>query len=827
MILHRCSHQGTIPFPQPIAVDFDALPPIIAIHGPNGAGKTTLLDALIAGFYLTMPFRPGPLHQVFKTRGFIDITWSPAPGAQRYRSRVNVDPVAGRTEASLFRAEGGPAIAGPLQKGYLDKIRELVGPLDVFLCTAYTVQPSYTTGKNAFSFLLAERSERRAIMAELLGLKAYGMHEAGARDRIRGLDTKLTGLRAVVKQFEGQVEKKATLEVNLVAVQGRLATARAELEEAQLAHADVQKRLQVARERLTAIDPYRQQKDTLTAEIGALERRWEAARRTRTETEAQVEKAAAVQWAPGKKEALLQERAALEPLKAQATQIEKELTALEDQLQEAIEAEQRDRGILAQEDAILAAAAATEELDEKLAEIGREIDAAMTADSETVTAYRDWLRDRNDLQHRTTIRDQIQEAIGIMDEVPCKGQEAFAGCKFLVNAATAQTRLPAAIEAVERLTEIVGPARSEPALTAPAMKVQRDALHQTRTELVPLLALRPDLQRAQDRAVTVSDRINRIGIERDDKRTLRAELRDKLGELAGIEVGLVTVEPSVKLALTLEAVRAVAAETVKQIEQLAEDLVAKRARFEECVGRLAGIEEIQRTAEQSEREVLQAAARVRSAQTVVTGVEREAASSETLLMAVVEIEKRLARARVELEPVAVDLEDWTLLAKAFGPAGIPALLVDRALPEIGALATDLLRECLGESLFTITLTTQKTSADEKKLLETLDVIIRRGSDALGAELLSGGEGVLISEALSLAITLFNASRAGGKRPYTLFRDEVGANLDETRSPAYTRLLARAAKLGGFHQVLFVSHNRAALDLADARLGIRDGAVVLS
>jgi len=726
-------------------------------------------------------------------------------------------------------ASGGPALAGPLQRAYLDELRKrkLVPSLDLFLSSCYSVQPSSSGNRTAFSFLRADRADRRAIFSELLGLSSYGMHEAGARDRIRGLDVKLSGLRAVVKQHEGQVEKKAGLEANLAAAQGRLATARTELETAQRIHMDVQARLQMAKNQLASAEPYQQQQAALTAELGALERRWEAARRTRTETEAQIEKAAAVGWAPAKKEALLQERAALEPLKAQATQIEKEITGLEDQLQEAIEAEQQDREILAQEDAILAAATTTQELDDKLEALGRDIDDAVTADAEAVTAYRDWLLTFHDLGQKVSQRDQIQEAIGIMDEVPCKGQEAFAACRFLVNAAAARIRLPAAIAEVEHLKEIVGPVRSEPALTAPALKTQREALRQTRTELVPLLALRPDLQRAQDRAVTISDRIARLGTERDDKRAIRRELRDKLEGLPGIEAELREVEPSVRLALTLEAVRAVAAETTKQIEQLADDLVAKRERFEECVGRLLGIEEIQRTAEQAEREVLQLASRVRQAQTVVTGVEREAASADTLLMALIEIEKRLDRARIDLEPVAVDLEDWTLLARAFGPAGIPALLVDRALPEIGALATDLLRECLGESLFTITLTTQKTSADEKKLLETLDVLIRRGGDVLGAELLSGGEGVLISEALSLAITLFNASRAGGKRSYTLFRDEVGANLDAERAPAYTRLLARAAKIGGFDKVLFVSHNVEALALADARLGISNGAVAIS
>lgn len=829
MILHRYRHRGSITFPTDVEIDFESLPVVIAVHGPNGAGKTTTLDLIVAALYLQMPFRPTALHKQFATRGYIDLTWSTEPGGQMYRSRVNVDPTVERTEAVLTLASGGPALAGPLQKQYLDYLRKekLIPPIEVFLATAYAVQPSYSSNRSTSSFLRADRGDRRAIFSELLGLATYSMHEAGAKDRIRGLDVKLSGMRTLVKQFEGQVERKVGLEANLAVVQGRLATARTELETAHKIHVDVQGQLQTAKEQLSNAEPYQRQKDTLTAEIGALERRLEAARHTRFAVEAQVEKAMEVQWAPARKEALLQERAALEPLKAQAIQLDKEIAGLEDQLQEAIEAEQQDQGILAQEDMILAAVMSTQDLDEKLETIGREIDTQMNVDSEAVTAYRDWLRTRDDLRHKTTIRDQILEAVAIKETVPCGGKEEFAGCRFLVNAAAAQTRLPAAIAGVERLTEIVGPERSEPVLTAPTLKTTRDALREARTALIPLLALRPELEQAHGRAVALSDRIARVRTECEDKRLLRTELRDKLAGLPSIEEALAHLESSVKLAATLEAVRAVAAETVKQIAQFDADLEVKLEQHEECLGRLTGIDEIRRVADQAEREVLQAAGRVRQAQTVVTGVEREAASAETLLLAVAEIEKRLIRTRADMDPLAADLEDWILLAKAFGPTGIPALLVDRALPEIGALATDLLRECLGESLFTITLTTQKTSADEKKLLETLDVIIRRGGDALGAELLSGGEGVLISEALSLAITLFNASRAGGKRPYTLFRDEVGANLDAERAPAYTRLLRRAAKIGGFNTVLFVSHNEEALAIADARIGVRDGALTVS
>ena len=166
-----------------------------------------------------------------------------------------------------------------------------------------------------------------------------------------------------------------------------------------------------------------------------------------------------------------------------------------------------------------------------------------------------------------------------------------------------------------------------------------------------------------------------------------------------------------------------------------------------------------------------------------------------------------------------------MIARSQGPTGIPALKVDQALPEISSRATELLRDCFGQAVFSIQLITQKASADEKKLLETLDVLVMRNGKTMSVQDLSGGEGALVSEALALAICLYHAER--GTRPYTLFRDEVDAALDSTAAPAYTRLLARAAKIGGFDKVLFVSHVEEALSLADARLEFTDGTIRVS
>src|SRR5262249_8385176 len=115
-----------------------------------------------------------------------------------------------------------------------------------------------------------------------------------------------------------------------------------------------------------------------------------------------------------------------------------------------------------------------------------------------------------------------------------------------------------------------------------------------------------------------------------------------------------------------------------------------------------------------------------AAQQQCSRLERELGQVEGRLTVMRTARTSLETVREQITPAEVDVADWALLVRALGPSGIPALLIDQALPELGRLATELLRECYGESVFSIALTTQRESAAGDALLETLDVVVTRG-----------------------------------------------------------------------------------------------------
>jgi ABC-type glutathione transport system ATPase component len=92
--------------------------------------------------------------------------------------------------------------------------------------------------------------------------------------------------------------------------------------------------------------------------------------------------------------------------------------------------------------------------------------------------------------------------------------------------------------------------------------------------------------------------------------------------------------------------------------------------------------------------------------------------------------------------------------------------------------------------------------------------------------LSGGQSVLVNEAVNLGIAIYNMRQGESIRYETLFRDETVGALDVVNGKQYVQMLRRAMDLGGFHQVIFICHTPLVSDLADRVLSVGDGRVVV-
>ena len=111
------------------------------------------------------------------------------------------------------------------------------------------------------------------------------------------------------------------------------------------------------------------------------------------------------------------------------------------------------------------------------------------------------------------------------------------------------------------------------------------------------------------------------------------------------------------------------------------------------------------------------------------------------------------------------------LERAFGKDGVPALLIEQALPQIEAKANDVLDRLSGGSM-SVRFITQAAYKDRRRedLRETLDIQISDSSGTRDYEMFSGGEAFRVNFAIRLALSEVLAQRAGA-RLQTLIIDE--------------------------------------------------------
>ena len=125
----------------------------------------------------------------------------------------------------------------------------------------------------------------------------------------------------------------------------------------------------------------------------------------------------------------------------------------------------------------------------------------------------------------------------------------------------------------------------------------------------------------------------------------------------------------------------------------------------------------------------------------------------------------------EREELRKQIARHKTLERAFGKDGVPALLIEQALPQIEEKANDLL-DRLSDGQMSIRFVTQAEYKDKKRddLKETLDIQISDSAGVRNYEMYSGGEAFRVNFALRLALAEILAQRKGA-RLQTLVIDE--------------------------------------------------------
>ena len=142
------------------------------------------------------------------------------------------------------------------------------------------------------------------------------------------------------------------------------------------------------------------------------------------------------------------------------------------------------------------------------------------------------------------------------------------------------------------------------------------------------------------------------------------------------------------------------------------------------------------------------------------------------------------------------------LEKAFGKNGIPALLIEQAIPEIEEQANEVLQQLSGGtmSLQFVTQGSYKSKKDEVK--ETLDILIQDPYGVREYEMFSGGEAFRINFSIRLALSKLLAQRAGSRLQTLVIDEGFGSQDEEGRARLAEAITAVQDE---FEKILVITH----------------------
>lgn len=182
---------------------------------------------------------------------------------------------------------------------------------------------------------------------------------------------------------------------------------------------------------------------------------------------------------------------------------------------------------------------------------------------------------------------------------------------------------------------------------------------------------------------------------------------------------------------------------------------------------------------------------------------QEVGAARQKVAVLADLRARSAELESSRQSLALSIGRHKMLESAFGKDGVPALLIEQALPEVETRANEIL-DRLSDGRMSVHFETQTAYRDRKRedLRETLDIKISDGAGQRDYEMYSGGEAFRVNFAIRLALSQVLAGRKGA-RLQTLVIDEGFGSQD---SQGIQRLIETINLVRhDFAKILVISH----------------------
>lgn len=825
MIPLRLHLKNFLPYRSPDPILFDGIH-LACLTGHNGAGKSSLLDAItwaLWGKSRAATRRDDELIHQGQVDMSVQLDFEQEAIIYRvYRRRSRGKRTQGSLDLFVIQDDGAlVTINEPSMKQTQQKINDILRlDYDIFTHSAFLQQ-----GK-ADAFTTQKPGERKRILSEILSLSQWQVYEDRVKVKLKDIEKRLGAISLRLDEIDEELAKEPQYRRDMETAEADYESAKAALEIAQteldkVAHAPGE--LKMAHEQKAAqerrLRENQRELDAVKEEITRHQERitaYEGIINTKEEIEAGY---ATLQAAREAQSELAEKLRQMSSLDEQYHQLEKQLQAAQNELETErsgfqgritelervlnadtqTEMESVQEQIIALEDldnqreqsqdsvsqlkeersglqsTLKALEAEGKNINERLDKLeetdeancplcGQPLDEAHRNEIiDQLTTERDEKRDIyrehqgriHEIEAETlTLNSTIKEWAITLKELPALQQQAGALREQLEKAVDAQSRLD---------SEYAGLAEVERVLA------QDDFAQDVRSQITALQSEREAIGYDASSHDAASDQLN----EYSSYEKQQMELNVALESLPGIQTSLENAnarQERVKIAIEKEKTDIEV--TDKNIEALVLLVKEQQARESEVA--------MQRTRSQNAYE--------------------KQVNAQQQFHALTTLKDRKDDLEERQKAAQIDEAIYEELRLAFGKNGVPAMIIETAIPELEAEANQLLAR-MTDGRMHLRMTTQKEKVTGG-MMETLDIEI---ADELGTrnyDLYSGGEAFRINFAIRVALSKMLARRAGAHLR-TLFIDEgFGTQDDDGRNKLVEAITAIQ---NDFDMILVITH----------------------
>ncbi len=798
---------------------------LACLTGPNGVGKSSLLDAITWALWGKARAKRDDdlIHQgASDMQVSLDFEHDGLQyRVQRRRSRAERGS-RGALDLMVRGADNRPRLINE------DGMRLTQHKINAILRLDYEtwIHSAYLQQGRADAFTLATAADRKRILAEILDLEQWTSYEAAAKDQLNRLAGQIDVLQHDISRSEDEFAREPQLRSDLAAVSEsldstserlhhaserhlQLANAASALQRERERHKEIERRIEARRDDMAAAQAEVERQGAKIAEYqGAIaqgadiESGYRQLQDARSSQSALAEQLRQIQELDTRQHALerglADKRAAL---KREADVIRERISGL-DQVQnaaaetdvaelrqrlidlQALEA-QRDDLVAALEAGNLRRAKLTTQLTTLTSEgraLSDRLNRLMAADGATCPLCGQALtaRHRNDMSsqleaERESLRAayrQCQTDIREIDQARRERERERDALALQLKELPALQRQAGAAEQAERKAEEAAAARQLEAAKLADIEARQSAEDYG-------VELRRQLTEVQGQRA-------RIGYDPDS----HADIKTQLETYAAFDRQYTRLEFA---RINLPEAQRIRDDTQARLVELERALTQDQAQRQCITDAIAALE-----TETAQERVLRA--KVESIRAESQRLQERKTILEQELRAIAAGRQNVKRLSQRLEQTRHQRGLYRDLRAAFGKNGVPALIIETAIPELEAEANDLLdRMTDGRMALRFNMQRERLSGGA---IETLDVAV---ADELGTrayELYSGGEAFRINFAIRIALSKLLARRAGAQLR-TLFIDEGFGTQDEDGQAKLIDAISKVAS--DFELVLVITH----------------------